>query len=152
MILLVFGILITGAGVVAIALGVPAGDSGLGQTWIMTGAMGVVGGPMLIGVGAVVTQVSEVNDRVRTDRVPQVGGVGGGDDLVVVPHLRNHVQQLPLPDRVLVELQLVDHHDRAVHALGDKPDQQKQNVFLAAAQPLVGIFVLTVREENVELS
>src|SRR5262245_57052517 len=65
LILLVFGILITGAGVVAIAIGVPAGDSGLGQTWIMTGAMAAVGGPMLIGFGAIVTQLNAIVDALR---------------------------------------------------------------------------------------
>jgi hypothetical protein len=65
LILLVFGILITGAGVVAIALGVPAGDSALGQTWIMTGALAAVGGPMLIGFGAVVTQLNAIVEALR---------------------------------------------------------------------------------------
>ena len=65
MILLVFGILITGAGVVAIALGVPAGDSALGQTWIMTGALAAVGGPMLIGFGAVITQLNAIVEALR---------------------------------------------------------------------------------------
>ena len=72
LILLVFGILITGAGVVAIALGVPAGDSGLGQTWIMTGAIGVVGGPMLIGVGAVVTQLGAIAEALRVRPAAQI--------------------------------------------------------------------------------
>lgn len=65
MILLVFGILITGAGVVAIAFGVPAGDSALGQTWIMTGALAAVGGPMLIGFGAVVSQLNAIVEALR---------------------------------------------------------------------------------------
>jgi hypothetical protein len=65
LILLVFGILITGAGVVAIAFGVPAGDSALGQTWIMTGALAAVGGPMLIGIGAVVTQLNAIVEALR---------------------------------------------------------------------------------------
>src|SRR5215510_6315527 len=72
LILLVFGILITGAGVVAIAFGVPAGDSALGQTWIMTGALAAVGGPMLIGFGAVVTQLNAIADALRVRPATQI--------------------------------------------------------------------------------
>jgi len=72
LILLVFGILITGAGVVAIAFGAPAGDSALGQTLIMTGALGAVGGPMLMGVGAVVTQLSTIAEALRVRPAAQI--------------------------------------------------------------------------------
>jgi hypothetical protein len=72
LILLVFGILITGAGVVAIAFGVPAGDSALGQTWIMTGAMAAVGGPMLIGFGAIITQLNAIVDALRARPAAQI--------------------------------------------------------------------------------
>jgi len=72
LILLVFGILITGAGVVAIAFGAPAGDSALGQTLIMTGALGAVGGPMLMGVGAVVTQLSTITEALRVRPAAQI--------------------------------------------------------------------------------
>ena len=72
LILLVFGILITGAGVVAIALGVPAADSALGQTWIMTGAMAAVGGPMLIGFGAVVSQLNAIAEALRVRPAAQI--------------------------------------------------------------------------------
>jgi hypothetical protein len=56
LILLVFGILITGAGVVAIASGSTVSDSALGQSLIMTGAITVVGGP-LMGVGSLISQL-----------------------------------------------------------------------------------------------
>src|SRR5438093_597232 len=72
LILLVFGILITGAGMVAIAIGVPAGDSALGQTWIMTGAMAAVGGPMLIGFGAIITQLNAIVDALRVRPAAQI--------------------------------------------------------------------------------
>jgi uncharacterized membrane protein HdeD (DUF308 family) len=49
LILLVFGILITGAGVVAIAFGSTVSDSALGQSLIITGAITVVGGPPRMG-------------------------------------------------------------------------------------------------------
>ena len=72
LILLVFGILITGAGVVAIAFGAPAGDSALGQTLMMTGALGAVGGPMLMGIGAVVTQLSTIAEALRVRPAAQI--------------------------------------------------------------------------------
>ena len=47
---------------------------------------------------------------------------------------------------------LVDQHDRAVHVLGDKADQQQQDVLLAAAESLVSVLVFTIGEVNVELA
>jgi hypothetical protein len=65
LILLVFGILITGAGVVAIASGSTVSDSGLGQSLIMTGAIAVVGGPLVMGVGSLISQLSAIAESLR---------------------------------------------------------------------------------------
>jgi hypothetical protein len=65
LILLVFGILITGAGVVAIAFGSTVSDSTLGQSLIMTGAITVVGGPMLMGVGSLISQLGAIAESLR---------------------------------------------------------------------------------------
>jgi len=72
LILLAFGILITGAGVVTIALGVPVSDSPLGQTLITTGAIALVGGPMLVGVAAAVTQLSAIAEALRVRPAAQI--------------------------------------------------------------------------------
>jgi hypothetical protein len=56
--LLVLGVLITAAGVVAIGFGVPTNDSGLGQTLIIAGATGLVGGPLLVGLSAALSQLT----------------------------------------------------------------------------------------------
>jgi hypothetical protein len=65
LILLVFGVLITGAGVVAIASGSTVSDSALGQSLIMTGAITVVGGPMLMGVGSLISQLGAIAESLR---------------------------------------------------------------------------------------
>jgi hypothetical protein len=65
LILLVFGILITGAGVVAIGSGSAVSDSALGQSLIMTGAIAVVGGPLLMGVGSLISHLSAIADSLR---------------------------------------------------------------------------------------
>jgi hypothetical protein len=65
LILLVFGILITGAGVVAIASGSAVGDSALGQSLIMSGAITVVGGPMVMGVGSLISQLNVIAESLR---------------------------------------------------------------------------------------
>jgi len=72
LILLAFGILITGAGAVAIVFGVPISDSALGQTLMTSGAIGAVGGPMLMGVGAVVTQLNAIADALRVRPAAQI--------------------------------------------------------------------------------
>jgi len=65
LILLVFGILITGAGVVAIGSGPAVSDSALGQSLIMTGAIAVVGGPLLMGVSSLISNLSAIADSLR---------------------------------------------------------------------------------------
>jgi hypothetical protein len=65
LILLVFGILITGAGVVAIASGSTLSDSALGQSLIMTGAISVVGGPLVMGIGSLISQLSAIAESLR---------------------------------------------------------------------------------------
>jgi hypothetical protein len=65
LILLVFGILITGAGVVAIASGSAVGDSALGQSLIMSGAITVVGGPIVMGVGSLIRQLNVIAESLR---------------------------------------------------------------------------------------
>jgi hypothetical protein len=72
LILLAFGILITGAGGVAIVFGVPMSDSALGQTLMTSGAIGAVGGPMLMGVGAVVTQLNAIAEALRVRPAAQI--------------------------------------------------------------------------------
>jgi hypothetical protein len=74
LILLVFGILIAGAGVVAIAFGSSVSDSALGQSLIITGAITVVGGPMLMGLAALISQLSTIAEslRIRPTQIPRL--------------------------------------------------------------------------------
>ena len=72
LILLVFGILIAGAGVVAIAFGSTVSDSALGQSLIITGAITVVGGPLLMGVASLVSQLSAIAESLRLRPAAQI--------------------------------------------------------------------------------
>ena len=75
LILLVFGILITGAGVVVIAFGSTVSDSALGQSLIITGAITVVGGPLLMGAASLITQLSAIAESLRlrpTTQIPRL--------------------------------------------------------------------------------
>jgi hypothetical protein len=72
LILLVFGILIAGAGVVAIAFGSTVSDSALGQSLIITGAIAVVGGPMLMGFASLISQLSAIADSLRLRPAAQI--------------------------------------------------------------------------------
>jgi hypothetical protein len=72
LILLVFGILIAGAGVVAIAFGSTVSDSALGQSLIITGAISVVGGPMLMGVASLVSRLSAIAESLRLRPAAQI--------------------------------------------------------------------------------
>jgi hypothetical protein len=72
LILLVFGILIAGAGVVAIAFGSTVSDSALGQSLIITGAITVVGGPMLMGVASLISRLSAIAESLRLRPAAQI--------------------------------------------------------------------------------
>jgi hypothetical protein len=65
LILLVVGIVITVAGAVTIGFGVPINESALGQTLIMAGATGLVGGPLVIAVAAAVSQLSQILEALK---------------------------------------------------------------------------------------
>jgi hypothetical protein len=72
LILLVFGILITGAGVVAIAFGWTVSDSALGQSLIITGAITVVGGPLLMGAASLISQLGAIAESLRLRPTAQI--------------------------------------------------------------------------------
>jgi hypothetical protein len=65
LILLVFGILIAGAGVVAIGFGWTVSDSALGQSFIISGAIILVGGPLLMGVASLISQLRAIAETLR---------------------------------------------------------------------------------------
>lgn len=70
LILLVIGILITGAGVVTIAFGAPLHVSPLGQTLITAGTIALVGGSLLVGLGAAVMQLGALVEVLRAKSAP----------------------------------------------------------------------------------
>jgi hypothetical protein len=72
LILLVFGILITGAGMAAIAFGSTVTDSALGQSLSITGAIAMVGGPMLMGVASVISQLRSIAESLRLRPAAQI--------------------------------------------------------------------------------
>jgi hypothetical protein len=72
LILLVFGILITAAGVVAIAFGSTVSDSALGQSLIITGAITVVGGPLLMGAASLISQLGAIAESLRLRPTAQI--------------------------------------------------------------------------------
>jgi len=75
LILLVFGILITGGGVVAIAFGSTVSDSAFGQSLIITGAITGVGGPLLMGAASLISQLSAIAESLRlrpTAHIPRL--------------------------------------------------------------------------------
>src|SRR5947209_1689985 len=64
-ILLVTGILITGVGVVVVGFGIPINDLAVGQTLIIAGATALVGGPILIGLAAAVSKLSQIAEALK---------------------------------------------------------------------------------------
>jgi hypothetical protein len=100
LILLVFGILITGAGVVAIASGSAVGDSALGQSLIMSGAITIVGGPMVMGVGSLISQLNVIAESLRirpSAQIPRLADARQPSDSQRRPEILDPEPRLPDP-------------------------------------------------------
>ena len=100
LILLVFGILIAGAGAVAIAFGSTVSDSALGQSLIMTGAIAVVGGPMLMGVASVISQLGVIAESLRvrpSAQIPRLADESQPSDSQRRPEALETAPRLPDP-------------------------------------------------------
>src|SRR5579864_7350078 len=69
-ILLVLGILITGAGIVTIGYGISINDTPLGSALIVAGTTAFSAGLILIGIAAAVGQLNEIARVLRGSRVP----------------------------------------------------------------------------------
>jgi hypothetical protein len=74
-ILLVLGILLTGAGVVVVGFAVPIHESGIGQTLIISGAVAIVGGPLLVGLGVAVSQLAQIAAALKVRPANRTGRV-----------------------------------------------------------------------------
>src|SRR5436190_892383 len=74
---------------------------------------------------SLVVEIAEVHHGVPRDRIPEISGVRGRNDLVAFADPGDQVQQLALPDRVLVQFQLIDQHDGLVHVFGDHANQEQ---------------------------
>ena len=64
-ILLVLGILLAAAGGALVGFGIPIKELSLGATLILAGAFAVVGGLLLVGLSAVVTELARVTAALK---------------------------------------------------------------------------------------
>jgi hypothetical protein len=65
LILLILGILLTGAGIVTIGFGIPINEFNLGNTLIVSGTTAAVAGLILIGLAAAVDQLTQIAKALR---------------------------------------------------------------------------------------
>src|SRR5712691_994889 len=77
-IVLVLGILITGAGLVAIGFGIPINDLSLGQTLITAGTTALAGGLILVGLAAAVAELTKIAEAVRPRAAGRAARAGDG--------------------------------------------------------------------------
>ncbi|HLQ92404.1 MAG TPA: hypothetical protein VK148_20480 [Xanthobacteraceae bacterium] len=74
-ILFVLGILLTGVGIVLVGFAIPINESAIGQTLIIAGAVAVVGGPLLVGMGATISQLSQIAVGLKAKPASRTGRV-----------------------------------------------------------------------------
>jgi hypothetical protein len=65
-ILLLWGFLVTAAGVLALGYGIPLHDSIIGQTLLIGGVIGLIGGPMLVGLSLAISRLTEIGTGFAT--------------------------------------------------------------------------------------
>ena len=68
-ILLVLGILLAAAGGALVGFGIPIKELSLGATMILAGALPIVGGLLLVGLSAVVTELARVTAALKGSQV-----------------------------------------------------------------------------------
>jgi hypothetical protein len=78
-ILLVLGILLTGAGVVMVGLGAPTSESSVGQTLIIAGVTALVGGPLTIGLGVALARLTAIAEALKGRPVRPADGRAAAD-------------------------------------------------------------------------
>jgi hypothetical protein len=85
-ILLVLAILLTAAGGALIAFGIPIKELSFGPTLILAGAFAIVGGLVLIGLSAVVAELTRIRVALKTSlQTPQVAVAPAARSEVVAP-------------------------------------------------------------------
>src|ERR1700735_283529 len=77
-ILLVLGILATGAGIVTIGFGIPISEFTLGNTLIVSGTIALSAGLILIGLAAAVGQLTQIAQALRPRAGSRPGRVPEG--------------------------------------------------------------------------
>jgi len=80
LILLVLGVLTAAAGVATVGFGIPINEFSLGTTLIVAGTTAFVGGLILIGLSAVVNELGQVAEGMRT-RIALAGYVAPSSDI-----------------------------------------------------------------------
>src|SRR5712671_5399129 len=72
-ILFILGILLTGAGIVAIGFGIPINEFNLGNTLIVSGTIASAAGMILIGLAAAVDQLTQIVQALRPRAAARTG-------------------------------------------------------------------------------
>jgi hypothetical protein len=96
-ILFILGILLTAAGVVTIAFGIPINEFSLGNTLIVSGTTAVAAGLILIGLAAAVDQLSQIATALR----PRAGARAASQPQAAEPALPG----APRPGQIPVQAQ-----------------------------------------------
>src|SRR3954468_8657224 len=90
-ILFVLGILLTGVGIVLVGFSVPINESAIGQTLIIAGAVAIVGGLVLVGLGSAVSQLAQIAAGLKARPASRTGRVAAAvqraEEIFPDPHI-----------------------------------------------------------------
>jgi hypothetical protein len=95
--LLVLGILLTAAGVVAIGFGIPINEIALGTTLILAGTTAAVGGLVVVGLAAAVAELSRLTSALRAPRLAPRTQAQTAPEAQPAPEAPAQDQRPPLP-------------------------------------------------------
>jgi hypothetical protein len=119
-VLLVVGILTTGVGALVVGFGIPINALPQGQAMILAGAMGLVGGPILIGLAFAVSRLTQIADALKTRPANRGARAPARSAEEPVADLRPEVR-VPGPRPTESRNQEVRHFDRQVEARRPEP-------------------------------
>jgi hypothetical protein len=101
LVLLILGILATGAGIVTIGFGIPISEFNLGATMIVAGTTATAAGLILVGLAAAVEQLTQIAKAARTR--PPIRPMQPQSEPSAPPVIRPPTPQLPVQPAVPIQ-------------------------------------------------
>jgi hypothetical protein len=109
LLLLVFGAVLTAAGIVLAASGISIHDRTFDATVVTPGTVTAVGGLVLFGLGLALRVLQRIEQSLAARPMPRVLRPGEATEVAAAPELRGGAAQIPFPPKVTPRVAVLSH-------------------------------------------